>query len=204
MPATTHCPDPLVLQQFALGQMPPNEVEDLAQHVEQCDHCTHALEALKSADTLVEAMAALTTVGDGAEAEAVQTLMKRLAGMRPWDAASESQSPPTTTADAAGPSAAAAAPVTGAGEDTTVPYDFLGPAERPGDLGRLGPYRVLKLLGTGGMGVVFLAEDMQLQRPVALKVMKPNLATGEAARRRFLREARTAAQIRHDHVVTIH
>ena len=49
------------------------------------------------------------------------------------------------------------------------------------EIGRLGPYRVLRLLGRGGMGAVFAGEDPLLQRPVALKVMKPS---GEADSRR--------------------
>jgi WD40 repeat protein len=81
---------------------------------------------------------------------------------------------------------------------------FLAPPQAGDEIGRLGPYRVLKVLGVGGMGVVFQAEDPQLQRPVALKAMLPSLAAVESSRRRFLREARAAAALKHDHVVTIH
>src|SRR5262245_61436330 len=68
-------------------------------------------------------------------------------------------------------------------------YEFLAPAEGPDELGRLGPYRVLQVLGAGGMGVVFLAEDPALKRKVALKAMLPALAVSNSARKRFLREA---------------
>src|SRR5262249_41444685 len=81
---------------------------------------------------------------------------------------------------------------------------FLAPAQAPDEVGRLGGYRVLRVLGQGGMGVVFQAEDVQLQRHVALKVMLPALAASESARARFLREARAAAAVKHDHIVTIH
>jgi hypothetical protein len=81
---------------------------------------------------------------------------------------------------------------------------LLGPAQAPDELGRLGPYRVLGVLGSGGMGVVFRAEDPQLQRPVALKAMLPELAGRGPARQRFLREARAAAALAHDHVVPVY
>jgi len=84
------------------------------------------------------------------------------------------------------------------------PYSFLSPADRPGDLGRLGPYRVVKLLGQGGMGFVFRGEDDALRRPVALKVMLPEVAAGENARERFLREGRAAAAVRSDRIITIY
>jgi serine/threonine protein kinase len=71
-------------------------------------------------------------------------------------------------------------------------------------LGRLGTYVVRKVLGVGAMGVVFQAEDPQLKRPVALKVMKPSLAAFAEYHRRFLREAQLAAAIEHDHIVTIY
>jgi serine/threonine protein kinase len=82
--------------------------------------------------------------------------------------------------------------------------DFLAPPQAADELGRLGPFRVLKVLGVGGMGVVFRAEDPLLKRPVALKAMLPVLAMDQSARQRFLREARAAASIKHDHIVTIH
>jgi len=80
----------------------------------------------------------------------------------------------------------------------------LEPAQEPGELGCIGHYRVLKLLGQGGMGLVFLADDPRLQRRVAVKVMRPELATDAIARQRFLREARATATIHSDHIVTIH
>jgi serine/threonine protein kinase len=83
-------------------------------------------------------------------------------------------------------------------------YDFLAPPQAPGEMGWLGPYRVLKILGAGGMGVVFQAEDSLLKRPVALKAMKPALASSESARARFTREAIAIAAIKHDHIVTIY
>jgi hypothetical protein len=83
-------------------------------------------------------------------------------------------------------------------------FDFLAPPQGPGELGRLGSYRVLKLLGSGGMGVVFLGEDPQLERAVALKAMLPAQAAVPSAKQRFLREARAAAAVKHDHIVTIY
>jgi len=82
--------------------------------------------------------------------------------------------------------------------------NILLPPERGDEIGRLGPYRVLSILGAGGMGVVFQAEDPQLKRFVALKVMQPGLAENEIARQRFLREARATAALAHDNIVAIH
>lgn len=82
-------------------------------------------------------------------------------------------------------------------------YDFLTPAQSPDEIGRLGSYRILKVLGAGGMGIVFQAEDLRLQRHVALKMMRPEAARSQAAKDRFLREARSAAALEHEHIVTI-
>jgi Protein kinase domain len=81
---------------------------------------------------------------------------------------------------------------------------FLAPSDKPGVLGRLGHYEVRELIGRGGMGVVLKAFDEQLHRVVAVKVMAAQLATNATARVRFTREARAAAAVAHDHVVTIH
>jgi serine/threonine protein kinase len=63
---------------------------------------------------------------------------------------------------------------------------------------------VLEVIGRGGMGVVLKAFDTSLHRIVAIKVMAWQLATNATARRRFTREARAAAAVSHDHVVTVH
>ena len=78
------------------------------------------------------------------------------------------------------------------------------PPMTAGDIGRLGKYRILLELGRGGMGAVFLAFDGRLQRWIALKLMLPRAAANASAKDRFLREARAAARIDSDHVVTIH
>jgi hypothetical protein len=84
------------------------------------------------------------------------------------------------------------------------PFTFLAPPQQPDELGHLGSYRVMKVLGQGGMGMVFQAEDVRLGRLVALKVMLPELAQKAEARTRFLAEARAAATIEHDHIVAIY
>jgi WD40 repeat protein len=80
----------------------------------------------------------------------------------------------------------------------------LAPPRQPGEIGRLGGYRVLKRLGHGGMGIVFLAEDPVLGRLLALKVLRPDYAARPEAAQRFLREARLAAALKSDHVVTVY
>jgi serine/threonine protein kinase len=82
--------------------------------------------------------------------------------------------------------------------------DFLAPPQAPDELGRLGNYRILKILGHGGMGVVYEAEDTRLKRLVALKAMLPTLAASASAGKRFLREAEAMAAVEHDHIVRIY
>jgi len=68
---------------------------------------------------------------------------------------------------------------------------------------RLGPYEIIGLLGRGGMGAVLQVRDPVLQRHAAVKILLPQIAVSRQARQRFLREARAAAAISHEAVVTI-
>jgi len=67
-----------------------------------------------------------------------------------------------------------------------------------------GEYSIDRELGRGGMGIVYLARDVQLDRDVAIKVLPSVLARDAGARQRFLLEARTAAGLSHPHIVPIH
>ena len=78
------------------------------------------------------------------------------------------------------------------------------PPAADGEVGTLGPYRVVQELGRGGMGAVYAAIDTRLERRIALKVMLPASAADPSAKARFLREARAAARIKHDNVVTVY
>ena len=82
--------------------------------------------------------------------------------------------------------------------------EFLEPSSEPGSFGRLGHHEVLEILGRGGFGIVVRAFDETLHRMVAIKVLDPRLASTSPARKRFLREARASARIRHGNVVQIY
>lgn len=68
----------------------------------------------------------------------------------------------------------------------------------------VGPYRVIRVAGEGGMGVVYLAEDTRLGRIVALKSVRPECAEDETRRARLRREARAAASLRHPSIATVY
>ncbi len=118
--------------------------------------------------------------------------LERMAAESRWwgDARLLASGPPTHTPEAS------------AGE--TDALAFLEPATEPGQLGKLGPYEVMEVIGRGGMGLVLKAYDRPLGRHVAIKVLAPELATSASARRRFAREAQAAAAISHDHIVAIY
>ncbi len=69
---------------------------------------------------------------------------------------------------------------------------------------KLGTYKLISLLGRGGMGEVYLAEDTRLGRKVALKLLDPSLITNPQLRARFFREAQLASALDHPNICTIH
>jgi hypothetical protein len=87
---------------------------------------------------------------------------------------------------------------------TRLKLDFLQKPDKPGRIGRLNRFDIVKVIGRGGMGVVLHAFDPSLQRDVAVKVLDPQLATNDSYLKRFCREARTAASVSHENIVAVH
>jgi hypothetical protein len=119
---------------------------------------------------------------------------------------------------AIGPSSRPEANLTGLMEPRTLQYlpqaspigddeearAFLHPSKRPGYLGRLDHYEVIKVVGHGAGGTVLQAFDETLHRVVAIKLLAPQLATSKSARARFIREARAMAAISSSYLVQVY
>ncbi len=193
MSQETTCPDPRELEQFEIGALPDEQSAPLEMHLAQCSQCVGKLETLHGRDTLIDAMRAQGKLTPRPTAgEPVRSLMDQLKALR----GNESLTLPAwQSLDQTPPPAALAG---------RLDLSFLAPPQQPDELGRLGAYRVLRVLGSGGMGIVFEAEDSDLRRLVALKVLHPAWAHDPSAKKRFLREGQAAAAIVHDNLVPIY
>ena len=81
---------------------------------------------------------------------------------------------------------------------------WLDPTDDPNMMGRFAGYEIVGVIGHGGMGIVLKGFEPSLNRFVAIKAMAPRLASSEAARKRFSREAQAAAAVLHENVIAIH
>ena len=153
------------------------EQEAILKHIEQCAHCQARLEELAAdRDSWRKVGEALSASSQGADQEQ-------------WDGTSSHLSY----------SRLADCPVAWT---QSMAKQLLSPPSHPEMLGRLGRYEIERLIGAGGMGVVFKAFDSELNRPVAIKVLVPYLAGSGPARKRFARGAcgcRHRARARRSH-----
>ncbi|OWK39915.1 protein kinase domain-containing protein [Fimbriiglobus ruber] len=175
------CPSPDVWERYVLGRVDEPEQHVLDAHLASCPDCLRQLEQASGEDTLVADLRTrlnLPPEPPDPTADRVISHVVQRADTLCWGA--------------------------GPGPAPADPGEILAPPQEADEVGRLGPFRVLRMLGRGGMGVVFLAEDTSLRRPVALKVLDPDLARRPDGAARFLREARAAAALRHERVVTIY
>jgi hypothetical protein len=197
------CPSVEDLKQFRLGRLADAPTAAVEAHLLGCAGCAGRLAGIPLADPLRDALRGV--LGRPRLNNPLLARVQQELRARPFRTAAAGQGYQATVAHAApesdatvGPPAVAVA-VAGCGL-----YPFLSAPRGPGEIGWLGGFRVLGVLGEGGMGIVLRAEDVRLQREVALKVMKPLLAADGVAVSRFLREARATARLSHDHVVAIH
>jgi serine/threonine protein kinase len=189
--AKSPCPPPQRFQDFLLGRVEVEQARQLEQHLRECSACACRVAAQRANLPRAE--------------EVASTRYSEVAQEPLHDALEDTTIPPEVLNAQRAETHPSSSPATSSSvQDGNHEYDFLAPPLGPGEMGRLGPYRVLKVLGRGGMGVVFLGEDVRLGRSVALKVMLPEMAQKPEARERFLREAKAAATIEHDHIVAIY
>ncbi len=173
------CPIDDVLCAWALGNCVAQVSTVMENHFHGCPTCRSRVEGLVKADP-------------------------RLAALRTADSAVRPKSTPAALAEILRRLDATKAPV--ARPERKPQYAFLGQPspEHPDDLGTLDRYRVVDLLGQGGMGMVFRAVDSMLHRSVALKVILPEYAADEKLRARFLGEARAMVAVRSEHVAEVY
>jgi serine/threonine protein kinase len=211
----SNCSNPEAYQRLLLGVAPPAEAQELSSHLEDCNHCCATVQSLLERDTIANQLATeptlpndshplpmglverLLTLGHGRPAGEVtiDLLSARVDTTDDPLSSSVVQAHDEKTLDHPGSRQ-------GSSNENDLSRILLPPQE-PGELGRLGSFIIRKVIGQGGMGVVFLADDPRLDRSVALKVIRPNGSDDQTSKKRFLAEARSAAKIKSDHVVTI-
>lgn len=185
----TVCPSVNVLEDLLRGNLVDPHLHDLADHLEGCSDCQARAKTLVPNDTLVEALRA-SPAADSIANEMPRNLVEQIKQLPQNNIMATSDATFLTSDTKAN------------GGDADL--NFLEPAQQADEIGRLGGYGIVKVLGKGGMGVVFLADDPKLERRVAMKVMLPKIAANPTAKDRFLREARAAAKLKSDHIVTIY
>jgi serine/threonine protein kinase len=178
------CPDVEMLRRLVMGQVGEAEAAPLVRHLASCPDCGERATLLQADDGLIRALRAGSPLLDGPDAPAVDRLITQFRGLGP----DERDTVIPASGSAAGPEV----------------YSFLALPRQADEIGRLGRYRVLKVLGRGGMGVVFLADDPQLKRPVALKVLLDAHYTDPRHAARLQGEAEAVARLHHPNIVQIY
>src|SRR5947209_1218977 len=139
------CPAVPRLEQFLLGQVSAADGEELEAHLATCARCAETLRSLHVEDPLVAAIRGPDDTDLTPHRDLIEAVLPLLKRMKPREETVTQA--PGRAADALDASA------------TLPTFDFLAPPQAPEEVGRLGSYRVLRMLGSGGMGVVFLADD---------------------------------------------
>lgn len=183
MTPNSTCPEESVLQQVLDDSLDDDSVAELTAHLDQCADCQAVLDSQVESIAIGGKMAVALSNSE----EETKTLNELVASARehrylPSLDAPQDSKPRNLYRDV---------------EPWIAPPDGEG-------IGRIDGYRLLECVGRGGMGVVFRAVEVALNRAVAIKLMLPTLLADDVAQERFLREARAAAAIKHPNLVTIY
>jgi len=175
-------PSPVDLEAFALGTLDNASLTSVETHLADCPTCQEC--------------------AAGASGDSVVELLRRVHSQMAGHTDTVAGEPVPGQAPAAVPPGTAAATLPLAAPppvDGTEALDAVPP-----ELARHERYRIVRLLGEGGMGAVYEAEHRVMQRPVALKVINRTYTANAAAVERFRREVRAAARLSHPNIVTTH
>ena len=169
------CPPLSELEAFVNDELDVDVALRVASHVDECGRCQNVLDTLLTVDVLESSVSSFGQPLQDADERAVDEVIRRLQELPDQTQVAEAVESST--------------PASGSW------------IELPS---RLGQYELLELVGEGGTGRLYRALDLNLDRIVAVKTLKPELAVLPSARARFEREARACAALRHDHIVSIH
>ena len=186
--ATKHeCPDQQVLGKYAAGELEEPQLGQCESHLAECDLCEETIRGMFSGDTANDSFEQIAAEALNSEADSltddaplVDQLIRDLAGQAP-DLDRMARALENRAAEVS---------------------RLLPDSELVGSIGTVGGYEITRLLGAGSTGIVYEASDLNLNRKVALKILRPSL--GDSARERFMNEARAAAAISHPNVITIY
>lgn len=186
---TSTCPNADVLRGVLDSSLPEPVQAEVVAHLDGCSSCQVKLEQIAATGSSLLEVARESAADDRpAETSAFWPALRQVEGeiRSPADALAVTRSDPGETVR------------------NSSDFSFLDPPDDPNHLGSINRFQMVELVGRGGMGMVFRAYDACLQRTVAVKLLDPQFAQNDLARERFIREARAAAAVAHENVVTIH
>ncbi len=177
MKTAPFCPSMDMIHGLMKGTLQDIDPDSMGQHILECSECQSKISDWIKKDPFVADLKSVHKLPTESYRSVVQQILQRV---RPR----AQKAPAAPKAD----------------------LSFLAPAhaDHADDLGMLDRYRIVNLLGQGGMGMVFRAVDPSLERMVALKIILPQYASNEQLRKRFISEARATVAVRSAHVAEVY